>query len=203
MIKGQIPTLSTSDLNKYKNSGLNSPGSDREMKSASVKSDIEELEKLFKDKTDEGIVIFKSALKVCLENNPNALLHEAAEHGKKDLVLEILKVNIKSINSITSNGFSVLHSVMAGIVNKEIVEILLTVKPTLVITKDESGLTPLEYSNNKEITEILINCKRDVIDRIPIKTPEHINLEPWDGWEKDMEDYLKNDTFISGEVRES
>ena len=54
------------------------------MKSTSVKSDIDELAKLLKDKTKDGIAIFNSALKVCIENNPNALLHEAAEHGKKN-----------------------------------------------------------------------------------------------------------------------
>lgn len=81
MKKQQIPTLSTSALDK--SPGSDSPDSDIEMKSTSVKSDIDELAKLLKDKTKDGIAIFNSALKVCIENNPNALLHEAAEHGKK------------------------------------------------------------------------------------------------------------------------
>ena len=69
MRKQQIPTLPTSDLNQYKTPNLNSPDSDREMKSASVKSDIEELEKLSKS----VIKAFKSALQVFLESNPNVL----------------------------------------------------------------------------------------------------------------------------------
>ena len=83
MRKQKIPTLPISDLEKNKIPSLNPPGSEREMKSTSVKSDIDELAKLLKDKTKDGIAIFNSALKVCIENNPNALLHEAAEHGKK------------------------------------------------------------------------------------------------------------------------
>ena len=79
--KTKIPTLSTSALDK--SPGPGSPDSDIEMKSTSVKSDIDEMAKLLKDKTKDRIAIFNSALKVCIENNPNALLHEAAEHGKK------------------------------------------------------------------------------------------------------------------------
>ncbi|MCC8468069.1 MAG: hypothetical protein LN589_05325 [Rickettsia endosymbiont of Eriopis connexa] len=104
--KQQMSTLPTADLDEYKTLGLDSPESDIEMKSASVKSDIEELEKLFKDKTKNAIAIFNSALKVCIDNNPNALLHEAAEYGKKELVVEILKVNRDSINFYDSSRFN-------------------------------------------------------------------------------------------------
>jgi len=189
MSKQQIPTLPTSDLNQYQTPSLNSPGSDREMKSVSVKSDIEELEKLFEDKTKGGIAIFKSALKISLENNPNALLHEAAKHGNKDLVVEILKLNPKSINSITPHGLSVLHSAIAGDNSKEIIEILLMVKPTLVTIKDASGLTPSYYTTSKEIIEILQNYERDVIDRIPVETSKYPIAE-WSGWENDFEKYM-------------
>ncbi|BBJ31193.1 hypothetical protein RAS_03020 [Rickettsia asiatica] len=68
MRKQKMSTLPTSDLDKYKTPGPNSPDSDIAMKSASVKSDIEELEQLFKDTTKDGIAIFNSALKVCIEN---------------------------------------------------------------------------------------------------------------------------------------
>ncbi|WP_218460225.1 ankryin [Rickettsia sp. TH2014] len=44
MRKQKIPTLSTSVLSQYKTPSLDSPDSEREMKPASVKSDIEELE---------------------------------------------------------------------------------------------------------------------------------------------------------------
>ncbi len=60
MKKQTVPALPTSDLSQYKTPSLNSLDSDKEMKSVSVKSDIEELEKLFEDKTDDGITIFES-----------------------------------------------------------------------------------------------------------------------------------------------
>lgn len=164
------------------------------MKPASVKSDIEELEVLFKDKTKSGIKAFNSALKVCIENNPTALLHEAAEHGKKDLVIEILKLNPDSINSSTPQGLSVLHSAIAGVDNnKEIIEILLQAKPTLVTQKDASGLTPSFYNTNKEIIAILQHYEGDVIDRL--------NIKPWKGWEEDMHEYLKNEMLIIGNTK--
>ena len=193
MRKQKIPTLPTSDLSQYKTPSLNSPDSDREMKSVSVKSDIEELEKLFEDKTDDGITIFESALKVCIENNSNALLHEAAEQGKKDLVIEILKVNRNSIDSTTPQGLSVLHSAIAGVNNKDVIEILLQAKPTLVTQKDASGLTPSFYNTNKEIIAILQHYERDVIDRL--------NIKPWKGWEEDMQEYLKNEMLIIGNTK--
>ncbi|WP_032139399.1 hypothetical protein [Rickettsia tamurae] len=106
MRKQKIPTLLTSDLSQYKTPSLDSPDSEREMKYASVKSDIDELGELFKDKIKDGIAIFNSTLKVCIENNSTALLHEAAEHGKKELVVAILKVNRDSIDSTTPQGLS-------------------------------------------------------------------------------------------------
>ncbi|MCC8462081.1 MAG: ankyrin repeat domain-containing protein [Rickettsia endosymbiont of Ecitomorpha arachnoides] len=176
MKKQQIPTLSTSALDK--SPGPDSPDSDIEMKSTSVKSDIDELAKLLKDKTKDGIAIFNSALKVCIENNPNALLHEAAEHGKKKLVIEILKVNRDSINSTTPQGLSVLHSAVAGGNNKkEIIEILLNEEPILVTKKDASGLTPSCYNTSKEILKILQEYERNIMDFL-IKKPKFVPITP-------------------------
>ena len=197
MIKQKIPTLPTADLDEYKTSGPESPDSDVEMKSASVKSDIEELTKLFKNKTKSGIKAFESALKVCLENNPTALLHEAAEHGKKDLVVEILKVNRESIYSKTPLGLSVLHSAIAGVNNKkEIIEILLQEEPTLVTKKDTSGLTPSRYETSTEILKILQEYEQNVMDflikkpqHIPIIPPKCLPIEVRPNWEKDFEEY--------------
>lgn len=198
MRKEEMPTLPTADLDEYKTSGPDSPDSDVEMKSASVKSDIEELAKLFKDKTKDGIAIFNSALKVCIENNPTALLHEAAEHGKKDLVVEILKVNRDSIDSTNPQGLSVLHSAIAGVNNKkEIIEILLQAKPTLVTQKDASGLTPSRYSTSTEILKILQEYERNVMDflikkpqYVPITHPKCLPIEVRPNWEKDFEEYM-------------
>ncbi|WP_040257066.1 ankyrin repeat domain-containing protein [Rickettsia hoogstraalii] len=204
MRKQKIPTLPTSDLSQYKTPSLNSPDSEREMKPASVKSDIEELEVLFKDKTKSGIKDFNSALKVCIENNPTALLHEAAEHGKKELVIAILKVNRDSIDSKTLQGLSVLHSAIAGVNNKDVIEILLQAEPTLVTKKDASGLTPLDYStyygSRVEIVEILQTYTRDVKDRIPIESSKY-NITPCNNWEEDMQEYLKNEMFIIGNTK--
>ncbi|AFC71602.1 hypothetical protein [Rickettsia australis] len=58
MRKQTVPILPTSDLSQYKTPSLNSLDSEREMKPASVNSDIEELEVLFKDKTKSGIKAF-------------------------------------------------------------------------------------------------------------------------------------------------
>ncbi|MFP3012756.1 MAG: ankyrin repeat domain-containing protein [Rickettsia sp.] len=204
MRKQEIPTLPTSDLSQYKTPSLNSPDSEREMKPASVKSDIEELEVLFKDKTKSGIKAFNSALKVCIENNPTALLHEAVEHGKKELVIAILKVNRDSIDSKILQGLSVLHSAIAGVNNKDVIEILLQAEPTLVTKKDASGLTPLDYStyygSRVEIVEILQTYTRDVKDRIPIESSKY-NITPCNNWEEDMHEYSKNDMSIIGKVK--
>ncbi|MCX4083352.1 ankyrin repeat domain-containing protein [Rickettsia hoogstraalii] len=204
MRKQKIPTLPTSDLSQYKTPSLNSPDSEREMKPASVKSDIEELEVLFKDKTKSGIKAFNSALKVCIENNPTALLHEATEHGKKELVIAILKVNRDSIDSKTLQGLSVLHSAIAGVNNKDVIEILLQAEPTLVTKKDASGLTPLDYStyygSRVEILEILQTYTRDVKDRIPIESSKY-NITPCNNWEEDMQEYLKKEMFIIGNTK--
>ncbi|ABV74586.1 Ankyrin repeat [Rickettsia akari str. Hartford] len=163
MRKQTVPTLYTSDVSQYKTPRLNALDSEREMKPASVKTDIEALEVLFKDKTKSGIKAFNSALKVYLDNNSNALLHEAVEQGKKDLVIEILKVNRDSIESTTPQGLSVLHSVIAGVNNKYVIEILLQVKPTLVTPKDASGLTPSFYNTNQEIIAIYYNIMNEML----------------------------------------
>ncbi len=146
------------------------------MKPASVKSDIEELEVLFKDKTKSSIKAFNSALKVCIENNPTALLHEAAEHGKKELVIAILKVNRDSIDLRLFRGYRCYIRQLQGLI-KDVIEILLQAEPTLVTTKDASGLTPLDYStyygSRVEIVEILQTYTRDVKDRIPIESSKY------------------------------
>ncbi|GAA5252984.1 ankyrin repeat domain-containing protein [Candidatus Rickettsia kedanie] len=118
---------------------------------------------LFKDKTKSGIKAFNSVLKVCFEKNSNALLPEAAEQGKKDLVIGILKVNRDSIESTTPQGLSVLHSAIAAVNNKDIIAILLQVKPTLVIQKDASGLTPSFYNTNKAIIAIYYNIMNEML----------------------------------------
>lgn len=136
--------------------------------------------------------------------NPNALLHEAAEHGKKELAVEILKVNRDSIDSTTLQGVSVLHSAIAGVSNKEIIEILLQAEPTLVTKKDASGLTPSRYNTSKEILEILQDYEWNVIDQILIKTPKYVPITPSKcspievrpNWEKDFEEYLECKTVV-------
>jgi ankyrin repeat protein len=83
-------------------------------------------------------------------------LHLACKLGSGDItkyLCQHTKVDVNAINGL--RGFSVLHyASFAG--NSDIVKLLLTIIPRLVLSRDVDGYTCLHYAANLEVAQLLL-----------------------------------------------
>lgn len=188
-----VPSLDLSATKKSKSEDLPPPPNSEEDRittptSAPTLSDCKELN--LEDCENLNKNELKKYFKSINEHN-QSIFCQAVEQNKKKLVKNILAINTDLIDVKTKlEGHNILHKALAGIVDVEMVKILLENEPYLVARIDNQSLNPymfgerygfgIEAQNeqNSKIKKVIEHYEKEVASgKVPIRESKLVSIK--------------------------